>query len=295
MKTSQFRGSIVALITPFTSDGQINETQLRNLVDRQISEGTDAILACGTTGESATLSHDEHYRVMDIIINQTNRRIPVICGTGSNATNEALSLSKYAEKAGADAILSVCPYYNKPTQDGLYRHYRTIAEAVNIPVIIYNVPGRTGTNITAETTLKLAAIDNIIGIKEASGNMSQIMNILRSRPDNFLLLSGDDALSLAIIAVGGDGTISVVANEVPDRFSRMIHLAMDGDWSSARAIHNQLLPLMEINFIESNPIPVKTAMAMMGLIEENFRLPLCSMSPVNRIKLETLLHDIGII
>lgn len=295
MNTAQLGGSIVALITPFTQDGQINETQLRNLIDRQINGGTNAILACGTTGESATLSHQEHHRLMEIVIDHVNQRVPVICGAGSNATNEALSLSKYAEKAGADAILSVGPYYNKPNQEGFYRHYRAIAESVNIPVIVYNVPGRTGSNINAETTLRLAEIDNIIGVKEASGNMSQIMNILTHRPDGFLLFSGDDALSLAIIALGGNGTISVVANEAPAMFSEMIHSALKGNWDSARKIHNQLLPLMEINFIESNPIPVKTAMAMMGLIDENFRLPLCSMSSSNRGKLEIVLREIDLI
>jgi len=230
-----------------------------------------------------------------IVIDHVNQRVPVICGAGSNATNEALSLSKYAEKAGADAILSVGPYYNKPNQEGFYRHYQTISESVYIPVIVYNVPGRTGSNITAETTLRLAEIDNIIGVKEASGNMSQIMNILRHRPDDFLLFSGDDALSLAIIALGGNGTISVAANETPTMFSKMIHSALDGDWITARKIHNQLLPLMEINFIESNPIPVKTAMVMMGLIDENFRLPLCSMSSANRGKLEIVLREIDLI
>lgn len=295
MNIEQFRGATVALVTPFTENGKIDESQLRMLVDRQIELGTNVILACGTTGESATLSHAEHHHVMDIVINQVNHRVPVICGAGSNATHEAISLSKHAEAQGADAILSVGPYYNKPTQEGFYRHFRTIAESVSLPLIIYNVPGRTGSNIEAKTALRLAEIDNIIGIKEASGNLSQIMNILRSRPEDFLVLSGDDALSLALIALGGDGTISVVANETPDLFSQMISAALNGDWNRARELHQQLLPLMETNFIETNPIPVKTALAMMGIIEDNFRLPLVPMAPHNREILQTILSDLHLL
>ncbi|HDP68751.1 MAG TPA: 4-hydroxy-tetrahydrodipicolinate synthase [Candidatus Marinimicrobia bacterium] len=295
MNIEQFRGTTVALVTPFTKNGKIDEIKLRMLVDRQIELGTNVILACGTTGESATLSHEEHHHVMDIVIEQVNDRVPVICGAGSNATHEAISLSKHAEAQGADAILSVGPYYNKPTQEGFYRHFRTIAESVSIPLIIYNVPGRTGSNIETKTVLRLAEIDNIIGIKEASGNMSQIMNILRSRPEDFLVLSGDDALSLALIALGGDGTISVIANETPDRFSQMISAALNGDWNRARQVHEQLLPLMEANFIESNPIPVKTALAMMGIIEDNFRLPLVTMAPHNREILQTILSDLNLL
>lgn len=295
MNIEQFRGSTVALITPFDKKGQIDEIKLRMLVDRQIDMGTNVILACGTTGESATLSHTEHQRVMDIVIEQVNHRVPVICGAGSNATHEAISLSKHAEVQGADAILSVGPYYNKPTQEGFYRHFRTIAESVGLPLIIYNVPGRTGSNIDAKTVLRLAEIDNIIGIKEASGNMSQIMNILRDRPADFLVLSGDDALSLPLIALGCDGTISVVVNEVPDLFNQMITSALEGYWNRARELHQRLLPLMEANFIESNPIPVKTAMAMMGLIEANFRLPLVEMAPRNRETLRAILDDLNLL
>lgn len=295
MNIEQFRGSTVALVTPFDEKGQIDEIKLRMLVDRQIEMGTNVILACGTTGESATLSHAEHHRVMDIIIEQVNHRLPVICGAGSNATYEAISLSKHAEAQGANAILSVGPYYNKPTQEGFYRHFRTIAESVSLPLIIYNVPGRTGSNIDAKTVLRLAEIDNIIGIKEASGNMSQIMNILSRRPADFLVLSGDDALSLALIALGGDGTISVVANETPDLFSQMISAGMSGDWNTARQIHQRLLPLMEANFIETNPIPVKTALAMMGIIADNFRLPLVPMAPHNRATLRKILSDLHLL
>ncbi len=295
MNNTQLKGSIVAQITPFDIDGRINEKVLRSLIDRQISEGTNGIVACGTTGESATLSHEEHHQVMDIIIDQVNHRVPVICGAGSNATNEAVSLSRYAEKAGADAILSVGPYYNKPSQEGLYQHYQAVAESVSIPIILYNVPGRTGSNISAETTLRLSEIENVIGVKEASGNMSQIMNILRDRPEGFLVFSGDDSLSLPLIALGLNGTISVVANETPKLFAQMINAALKGDWNTARNIHEQLLPLMEVNFIETNPVPAKTAMSIMGLIEEKFRLPLCPMTLSNRAKLESVLQAIHLV
>ncbi len=295
MDSSKFRGSTVALVTPFDSSGNINEVQLRNLIDRQIEQGTDVILICGTTGESATMSHEEQQYITELAIKQVNHRVPVLCGTGCNDTRATIELSQYAEKIGGDALLLVGPYYNKPTQEGFYQHFKKVAESVSIPVIIYNVPGRTGSNITAETILRLAAIDNIIGIKEASGNMSQIMNILRNRPPDFLVLSGDDSISLPLIALGGDGTISVVANETPALFSQMIHSALDGNWPRARELHNKLLPLMEINFIESSPIPVKTALAMMQLIDENFRLPLVPLSTKNRPLLQKVLADLDLI
>ena len=253
------------------------------------------MLACGTTGESATLSHEEHHRVMDLVIEQTANRVPVICGAGSNATHEAIDLSRYAERAGADAVLSVCPYYNKPTQEGLYRHFRAIAEAIHLPLIVYNVPGRTGVNLLPATLMRLAQIPNIIGVKEASGNLSQIMEILRIRPQGFLVFSGDDAITLPIMAVGGDGVISVVANETPAWLHDMVWSAFKDDWQTARAVHQKLLPLMEMNFIESNPIPVKTAMAMMGLLEENFRSPLVPMSDEHRQKLHRCLSELNLI
>jgi 4-hydroxy-tetrahydrodipicolinate synthase len=295
MNSSKFRGSTVALVTPFDSSGNVNEIQLGNLIDRQIEQGTDVILICGTTGESATMSHEEQQYVLELAIKQINRRVPVLCGTGCNDTRETIRLSQQAEKIGGDAVLLVGPYYNKPTQEGFFQHFKKVAESVSIPVILYNVPGRTGSNIAAETTLRLAAVDNIIGIKEASGNMSQIMNILRNRPPGFLVLSGDDLISLPLIALGGDGTISVVANEVPALFSQMIHNALDDNWSRALELHNKLLPLMEINFIESSPIPVKTALAMMKLIDENFRLPLVPLSSKNRPMLQKVLADLDLI
>jgi 4-hydroxy-tetrahydrodipicolinate synthase len=292
---SKFRGSTVALITPFKSDFSVDETKLRGLVDWHIEQGTDVILACGTTGESATLSHDEHRRVIDIVIEQVADRIPVIAGAGSNSTAEAVSLTKHAAQSGADAILSVGPYYNKPTQQGYFEHFKAVADATDTPIILYNVPGRTASNVCGDTTLKLSEISNIIGIKEASGNVSQIMNIIRNRNSDFLVLSGDDALSLAIMALGGDGVISVVANQAPALFRNMVHSALDGNWNRARELHYKLLPLMEFNFCESNPTPVKTACAMMGLINEAARLPLVPLSDMNKERMKLLLEDIGLL
>ena len=295
MDALKFRGSSVALVTPFLDNGDIDYTGYKRLIDWQIEQGTDVILTCGTTGESATMSHEEHQRVIETTIQHVNKRVPVLCGAGSNSTQEAISLSKFAEKAGGDAILSVAPYYNKPTQEGLYQHFKAIAESVESNIILYNVPGRTSSNISAETTLRLAEIPNIIGIKEASGNMSQIMNIIRNRPDGFLVLSGDDALSLAMMAVGGDGIISVVANQTPKLLSQMVHAALDGNWDEARKLHYKLLPLMEANFIESNPIPVKAALAMMGIIPENVRLPLIKMTDAGKAKLKPVLKELDLI
>jgi len=292
---TKFCGSTVALITPFQSDFSVDEARLRSLVDWHVEQGTDVILACGTTGESATLSHAEHHRVIEIVIDQAGGRVPVMAGAGSNSTAEAVSLTQHASKAGADAILSVGPYYNKPTQRGYFEHFKAIAEATDKPIIIYNVPGRTAGNICGDTILQLAAIDNIIGVKEASGNMSQIMNILSNRPQDFLVLSGDDSLSLAMTALGADGVISVVANEAPALFRDMVHSARAGDWNKARALHYKLLPLMEFNFCESNPIPVKTACSMLGLNEAVLRLPLVPMSAENKARMKLLLGDLGLL
>ncbi|MBN1998147.1 4-hydroxy-tetrahydrodipicolinate synthase [candidate division KSB1 bacterium] len=295
MDISRFRGTTVALVTPFDQNGNIDEIILKRLVDWHVDKGTDVILACGTTGESATLSHQEHHIVMKIIIEQAAGRIPVLCGTGSNSTLEAISLSQHAEELGADGILLVSPYYNKPTQEGLIQHFETIAKAVKIPVVVYNVPGRTGSNICADTTLSLAKVKNIIGIKEASGNLSQIMHILQKRPKNFLVLSGDDAITLPMLALGGDGVISVIANQVPDLMHKMVQSALEGDWDTARQLHFKLLPLMEANFLESNPIPVKAAMGMMGLLQENLRLPLVKMQSDTRKKLAKVLKKLELV
>jgi len=283
------------LVTPFAANGEIDEPALRALVDWQVEEGIDAIVAAGTTGEAATLSAAEHLRLIEIVVEQVAGRRPVIAGTGANSTSEAVMLTREAAKRGCDASLQVGPYYNKPTQEGFYRHFSTIAEATPLPIILYNVPGRTGSNIAAETTLRLAKTTNIVGIKEASGNLSQIMTILRDRPSDFVVLSGDDALTLPMVALGGDGIISVVANEVPGEFHRMVWAALEGRWEEARQIHYRLLNLMELNFVESNPIPVKAALAMMGRLEENFRLPLVGPSEKSRQLLRKSLTELGLI
>jgi 4-hydroxy-tetrahydrodipicolinate synthase len=292
----QFRGTGTALVTPFKKDGTLDEKALRRLVDFQIKGGVEALIPVGTTGENPTLTYEEHYRVFDIVIEQANGRAKIFAGTGSNSTDEAIEQSKQAKKAGADAALVVGPYYNKPTQEGYFGHYRAIADSVDIPLIVYNVPGRTGGNIEAATTLRMAAeIPNVIAVKEASGNMAQIMEIARNKPAGFSLLSGDDALTLPMMAIGGDGCISVVANEVPKEFSELVRHCLGGRWERALALHNKLLPLMNVNFVESNPIPVKAALAMMGMIEEIYRLPLTPPGEKNREKLKTVLKGLNLI
>jgi 4-hydroxy-tetrahydrodipicolinate synthase len=295
MTIPRWAGTTVALVTPFDRAGELDEKALRRLVDWQIEEGIDAILVAGTTGESVTLLPSEHQRLLEITLEQASGRVPVLCGSGSNSTVRSVEATRLAERAGADGVLVVAPYYNKPTQEGLYRHFRTVAEATSLPVIVYNVPGRTACNLAAETTLRLAAVPNICGIKEASGNLSQIMTILRDRPEGFLVLSGDDAITLPLIAAGADGVISVVANEVPGQFSRMVRAARSGNWAEARTLHYRLLALMEVNFIESNPIPVKAALAMMGRIQEEYRLPLVPMGEANRAKLRRVLQELGLV
>lgn len=295
MNATRFRGVTTALVTPFTADGQIDEARLRELVDWQIAEGIDGLLAAGTTGESATLSHEEHHRVMEIVVDQAAGRVPVMCGAGSNSTAEAISLTQHAEKIGADAVLSVAPYYNRPTQRGLYEHYKRIAESTALPVFVYNVPSRTGTNVAPETLLRLAELPNVVGVKEASGNLSQIMQILAQRPAEFLVLSGDDALTFPLVALGGDGVVSVASNEVPGLMTRMVRAMLQGDWDTARRLHFRLLPLMKANFVETNPIPVKTALALMGKLEPNFRLPLVPASEETRSLLEKLLAELEVL
>jgi len=274
-----FKGTATASVTPFKKDGSIDETTLRELVDFQIAGRVEAIVSVGSTGEAATLSDSEQAQVVEIVVEQTNGRVPVIGGASSNSTSKAVALARQVKSAGADAILSVAPYYNKPTQEGIYQHFSAIADAVELPMIVYNVPGRTSSNINAETVLRLAAdISYIAGIKEASANVAQIMDILRSRPAGFGVWSGDDNLTLPLVALGADGVVSVVSNEVPRMFSDMVRFALKGKLEKARELHFKLLPLMNINFVESNPIPVKAAMAMMGLCEDNYRLPLVPLS-----------------
>jgi 4-hydroxy-tetrahydrodipicolinate synthase len=297
MKVDWVRGCATALVTPFKADGAIDEDRLRALVDRQINAGVRLLVPCGTTGESATMSEAEDQRVIAITVEVARGRARVIAGTGSNSTTAAIEYSQRARDLGADAMLQVAPYYNKPTQEGMYTHFRAIAEAIPAtPIMLYNVPGRTSSNIAAQTVLRLARdCENIVAIKEASGNLSQIMEILRERPANFRVLSGDDAVTLPLIALGADGIVSVASNEIPDLMSRMTELALDGNWSEARALHYRLLPLMEINFIESSPGPVKAAMAMMGLLEENFRLPLVPIQEKSRGLIREVLTDLGIL
>ena len=296
MKQRLFRGTGVALVTPFRSDGSVDEQKLRDLVEFQITSRTEAILPAGTTGESATLSHSEHHQVMEMVLDQVNHRVPVIVGAGSNSTREAVSLTAHARSLGADGVLSVAPYYNKPTQEGFYRHYAEIASAVDIPVVVYNVPGRTGSNIAAETTLRMAEeIDGVVAVKEASGNLQQMMEILRARPDDFSVYSGDDQFAFALISLGGDGIISVIANEVPKMFGDMVRFCLAGDLENARRLHFKLLPLMNANFIESNPIPVKASLAMMGMIEEVYRLPLVPPTASTRNKLQRILEELELI
>jgi 4-hydroxy-tetrahydrodipicolinate synthase len=281
----QWQGTFTALVTPFQSDGTIDEESLRNLVDFQVDGGVDGIVPCGTTGEAATMSIEEHSEVVRIVIEKVDGRVPVIAGAGGNATDKVVALAKGMESLGADAVLSVVPYYNKPTQDGMYQHFSEVADGVSVPVILYNVPSRTGGNMLPETVLRLARHGNIRGIKEASGNLGQVMEIIRQRPDGFRVLSGEDDLTYTILALGGDGVISVVSNEVPMMMSSMVRVALSGGWSEARELHYKLLDLMHANFIETNPIPVKAALSMMGLIQENYRLPLVPMKESNREKL----------
>lgn len=297
MQLDWMRGCATALVTPFKRDGALDEDSMRALVDRQITGGVRLLVPCGTTGESATMTEEEDQRVIALTIEVARGRAKVIAGAGSNATAAAIEYSQRARDLGADAVLQVAPWYNKPTQEGLYAHFRAIAEAVpETPIVLYNVPGRTSSNIAAQTTLRLARdYENIVAIKEASGNLSQIMEILRERPVNFSLLSGDDAVTLPLIALGAEGIVSVASNEIPDLMSRMTNLALDGKWGEARQLHYRILPLMEVNFIESSPGPVKAAMAMMGLLEENFRLPLVPITEKSRARVREVVKELGLI
>lgn len=297
MKIEWIQGCATALVTPFQADGAIDEAGLRSLIEYQIAGGVRLLVPCGTTGESATMTEDEDERVIKLTVEAARGRARVIAGTGSNATAAAITYSRRARELGVDAVLIVAPFYNKPTQAGLYAHFRAVAEAVrDLPVVIYNVPGRTSSNISAETTLKLARdVENIVAIKEASGNLSQIMEILRARPEGFRVLSGDDSLTLALLALGANGLISVAANEAPELVSLMVNLALAGNWDDARKLHYRLLPLMEMNFIESSPGPVKAALAMMGLIQENLRLPLVPIQEKSKVAVREALLGLGLL
>ncbi len=283
-----FRGAIVAIVTPF-KEGKVDEETLRALIEWQIEKGTDGIVPCGTTGESATLSHEEHDRVIEITIDAVGKRVPVLAGTGSNSTTEAIRLTKHACDAGADGVLMVTPYYNRPTQEGMFQHYKAIAEEVPIPIILYNVPGRTGANLLPETVMRLSKVSNIVGVKEASGSLKQIMDVIQICEPEFCVLSGDDFIALPTLAMGGKGVISVVSNVAPAEIAAMIDAYAAGDHAGAREIHYRLLRLMDALFIETNPVPVKTALAMMGKINLELRLPLCRMAAANEEKLEKIL------
>jgi len=297
MKVDWMRGCATALVTPFKADGTVDEQRMRALVERQINGGVRLLVPCGTTGESATMTEAEDAAVIELTVEVARGRAHVIAGAGSNATAAAIEYSQRARDLGADAVLQVAPWYNKPTQEGLYAHFRAIAESIpETPIMLYNVPGRTSSNIAPQTVLRLAReCENIVAIKEASGNFSQIMEILRERPANFCVLSGDDAVTLPLIALGGEGIVSVASNEIPDLMSQMTELALEGNWSEARALHYRILPLMEVNFIESSPGPVKAAMAMMGLLEENFRLPLVPIQEKSRVKIREVLVALGVL
>ena len=290
-----FTGTGTALVTPFRTDGSLDEAALRSLVQRQLDAGINFLVPCGTTGESPTLTHAEHLRVVELTLEVAKGKVPVLAGAGGYNTAEVISLANEVQKLGADGILSVTPYYNKPTQEGLFQHFKAIASAVNLPIILYSVQGRTGVNIEPSTVLRLSQIKNIVGIKEASANISQMGAILNLVPKDFLVLSGDDSLTLPLISLGGRGLISVASNEIPSEMTRLVQSALSGDFAEARRLHYSYLALMDINFIESNPIPVKAALAEMGLLQPVWRLPLVSPKPENLARIRAILESLNLI
>ncbi len=292
----KLRGCGTALVTPFHRDGSLDEMALRQLVRWQVDAGIDFLVPCGTTGETPTLSHDEWLRVIDVTIETAEGRVPIMAGATSNNTQDAVAKAKEAsERAGVDFVLSATPYYNKPTQEGVYEHFRAVADASQKPVLLYNIAGRTGTNIETATLRRLAEIPNILGVKEASGNISQIAEVCATMPEEFLVFSGDDAVTLAVIGLGGVGIVSVVSNEIPAEMTRMTQAALANKWDMARLIFRKYLPLMQANFIESNPGPAKAVLSMMGRIEEVYRLPIVPMRPENRMKLEKVVSELGLL
>jgi len=289
-----FTGSIVAIITPFRN-GKVDEQALRDLIDWQIANGTDGIVPCGTSGESATLSYDEHNHVIEMTVEAVKGRVPVIAGTGSNSTEEAIALTRHAKHVGADGALLISPYYNKPTQEGLFLHHRAIAEAVDLPQVLYNIPGRTAVNVTPQTVARLSKIKNIVGIKEGSGSVQQVSDIVHLCSDRFTVLAGDDALTLPMLAVGAKGVITVTANVAPADMAGMIDAWLAGDPAKARQLHYKLYPLFQALFLETNPIPVKHAVALMGKATPELRLPLCAMSQENLDKLTQVMKNLRLI
>jgi 4-hydroxy-tetrahydrodipicolinate synthase len=290
-----FTGCGTALVTPFQSDFSLDEGALRRLVRRQVEAGVHFLVPCGTTGESPTLTHDERRRVVEITLEEAHGKVPVVAGAGGYDTAEVTRAAREYQTMGVDGILSVAPYYNKPTQEGLYQHFRFIADAVSLPILLYNVPGRTGVNIEPATVKRLSAIDTIVGIKEASGNISQMASIAALVPEHFVILSGDDAITLPLFALGGRGVISVASNEIPVEMANLCNFALENDFLAARRIHTRYLPLMEVNFVESNPIPVKAAMAQMGLLQPVWRLPLVPPSAASLGRIQTVLEALGLI
>jgi 4-hydroxy-tetrahydrodipicolinate synthase len=294
MRTN-WTGVGTALVTPFTRTGALDEDAVRRLGRRQIDAGIHFLVPCGTTGESPTLTDAERIRIVELLVDEAGGAVPVLAGAGGYNTAEVVHLAGEMRKAGASGLLSVAPYYNKPTQEGLYQHFHAIAESTPLPVIVYNVPGRTGSNVEPSTLARLAPIPNIVGVKEASGNISQMCEVCRVVPDDFIVLSGDDAITLPLMAVGGRGVISVASNEVPGDIVRMVEAAEKGDFAGARSVHDRVFPLMQVNFIESNPVPVKAAMAAMGLINEVYRLPMCSPKPESKQKILSVLKQLNLL
>jgi 4-hydroxy-tetrahydrodipicolinate synthase len=290
-----FTGCGTALVTPFTTNGMLDEPALRALVRRQIDDGINFLVPCGTTGESPTLTHGEHFRVVAITIEEARGKVPVLAGAGGYNTAEVIALANEVQALGANGILSVTPYYNKPTQEGLYQHYKAIAAAVNLPIIVYSVQGRTGVNVEPATLKRLAEIDNIAGVKEASGNIAQIASVIHHVPERFTVLSGDDSITLAMIGLGAKGLISVASNIIPGPMTKLVEAGVSGDFNRARELQRRYLPLMEVNFVESNPIPVKAGMAMMGLLEPVWRLPLVPPQPAAEARIRTVLQESGLL
>jgi 4-hydroxy-tetrahydrodipicolinate synthase len=286
-----FEGVVTALVTPFRN-GTLDEDALRTLVERQIEAGVDGLAPCGSTGESATLSHDEHRRVVEVVVAASRGRVRVIAGTGSNSTREAIELTRHAREAGADGALLISPYYNKPTQEGIYAHYAEIARQTSFPLVAYNIPGRTASNILPETLARMAEVENIVGVKESSGDLQQISTVVALCPDDFCVVSGDDALTLPLLAVGGKGVISTTANVAPREMIELVRAFREGDQARALAVHQRLLPLFEALFCETNPIPVKAALAALGLIGDEIRLPLTLLGDANRERLQVVLKDL---
>jgi 4-hydroxy-tetrahydrodipicolinate synthase len=290
-----FTGVGTALVTPFTRSGELDEKAVRRLGRRQIDAGVHFLVPCGTTGENPTLTDAERVRIVEILVDEAGGRVPVLAGAGGYDTREVIHLAAAMKKAGAAGLLSVTPYYNKPTQEGLFLHYRAIAESTDLPIVVYNVPGRAGVNVEPSTLAKLAALPNIVGVKEASGNITQMCEICRVVPSDFIVLSGDDAITLPLMAIGGRGVISVASNEIPADMVEMVHAAARGDFATARKVHARILPLMQVNFVESNPVPVKAAMAAMGLLEESYRLPMCSPTAASRDKIQRVLKELQLL